>query len=282
MGVTLQERSRYEHWRPSGRRRRFARVMFAIAIIGLIVAAGLFAKSRMTGNSVAVGCRVEGSGTSYTLDQDQAANAATITGIALRDGLPDHAVTIALTAALQESNLHNLEYGDRDSLGLFQQRPSQGWGSPKQLVQPTYAASAFFKQLVKVPSWQSLPVTEAAQRVQRSAAPDEYTKWEDTATDIAAALTGEVPVGLACHYRPFESPAPAPSFTSTLQSETGVTSLAANLTDQRSWSVAAWLIGHADEYRIVSVALRGQRWTAASGAWKPDGNAGSTISVQQS
>ena len=149
-------------------------------------------------------------------------------------------------------------------------------------MQPSYAAAAFYKQLVKVPDWQALPITEAAQQVQRSAAPDEYTKWEDTATDIASALTGEVPVGLACHFRPFESDTPAPAFASTLQSESGVTSLGSGLTDQRSWAVAAWLVGHADEYRIGSVALRGQRWTAKSGAWKPDATAGSAISVQQS
>jgi hypothetical protein len=281
MGVAVETRSQYDHWRPSGRRRRFARVATAVVIFGMLVAVGLLAKSRMKAASVAVGCRVSGSAETYALDQDQAANAATITAVAEREGLPAHAVTVALTAALQESNLHNLEYGDRDSLGLFQQRPSQGWGTPTQLMQPTYAARAFYRALQKVPNWESLPITDAAQKVQRSAAPDEYTKWEDTAQDFAAVLTGQVPVGLACHYRPVATDAPPPSYASTLRAEAGVSSSGANLSDQRSWAVAAWLIGHADEYRISSVALRGQKWTAASGKWQPDAKAGADIAVEQ-
>src|SRR4051812_31294174 len=82
--------------------------------------------------------------TTYTLDVEQAANSTTIAAVGKRLGLPDHAVTVALAAALQESRLQNLAYGDRDSLGLFQQRPSQGWGTSTELVRPSYAAAAFF------------------------------------------------------------------------------------------------------------------------------------------
>ena len=83
-------------------------------------------------------------------------------------------MTVALAAALQESNLLNLPYGDRDSLGLFQQRPSQGWGTAAQILDPAYAASAFYARLVDVPGWESLPVTQAAQLVQSSADPGAY------------------------------------------------------------------------------------------------------------
>ena len=72
--------------------------------------------------------------------------------------------------ALQESGLHNLSYGDRDSLGLFQQRPSQGWGTPAQIMSPRHAAAAFYRRLSRIAGWQAMPVTEAAQTVQHSAA----------------------------------------------------------------------------------------------------------------
>ena len=83
----------------------------------------------------------------FALELDQAANATTIAAVGKRDGLPDHAVTIALATAMQESGLRNLSYGDRDSLGLFQQRPSQGWGTAEQVTTPTYAAAAFYQKL---------------------------------------------------------------------------------------------------------------------------------------
>ena len=82
----------------------------------------------------------------------------------------------ALAAAFQESGLHNLSHGDRDSLGLFQQRPSQGWGTPSQIMDPGYAAGAFYHRLAQVTGWQTTSVTDAAQQVQRSAAPDAYAQ----------------------------------------------------------------------------------------------------------
>ena len=85
-------------------------------------------------------CRVDLDQSSYKLDLEQAQHATTIAAVGKRLGLPDHAVTVALAAAFQESNLHNLAHGDRDSLGLFQQRPSQGWGTPSQVMDPNYAA----------------------------------------------------------------------------------------------------------------------------------------------
>jgi cell wall-associated NlpC family hydrolase len=93
---------------------------------------------------------------------------------------------------LQESDLQNLDYGDRDSLGLFQQRPSQGWGTPAQILNPTYAAGQFYKQLLHVPGWRSMSTTDAAQAVQRSAYPDAYAKWQAQAQTLAAEYTGTV------------------------------------------------------------------------------------------
>jgi hypothetical protein len=116
-------------------------------------------------------------GGSYSITPTQAQNAAIIAAVALRKGLPDHAVTVALATSLQESQLLNLSYGDQDSLGLFQQRPSQGWGTSTQIMDPNYAASAFYDHLAQLSGWQTMPVTEAAQLVQHSATPDAYATW---------------------------------------------------------------------------------------------------------
>jgi hypothetical protein len=103
-------------------------------------------------------------------------------------GLPDRAVVIALATAQQESGLRNIDYGDRDSLGLFQQRPSQGWGTEAQVTDPVYAAGTFFDRLVGVPGWDTGRLTDVAQTVQRSGFPEAYQKHEAMAIDLTAAL----------------------------------------------------------------------------------------------
>jgi hypothetical protein len=122
------------------------------------------------------------------LDAHQMANARTIVAVAQLLQLPPRAAVIALATAYQESWLRNLNWGDRDSLGLFQQRPSFGWGTPKQILSPAYAAAAFYAPLVQLPNWQRLPVTVAAQSVQRSAFPHRYARWELMAATIVDQL----------------------------------------------------------------------------------------------
>jgi hypothetical protein len=143
-------------------------------------------------------CTLSVDGHTYGLDREQAANAQTISRSAAGLGLSHHAVTVALAAAFQESGLHDLTHGDRDSVGLFQQRPSQGWGTPAQLVDTTYASDAFLRALSRVSGWAFMSVAEAAQRVQHSAAPDAYGKWEVEARALARAVTGEIPGALTC------------------------------------------------------------------------------------
>ncbi len=144
-------------------------------------------------------CTVTIDGATSTLTAEQADNAALIAATAKRRGLPAHAVTVALATALQESDLRNVDYGDRDSVGLFQQRPSQGWGTVEQIRDPHFATNQFYDQLELVAGWETLPVTEAAQAVQRSGHPLGYADHEDDARLWARALTGEVPFGaLAC------------------------------------------------------------------------------------
>jgi cell wall-associated NlpC family hydrolase len=129
-------------------------------------------------------------GVSVTLDGDQQANARTIITTGKQLGVPPQGLVVAVATALQESTLRNLDYGDRDSVGLFQQRPSTGWGTVAQLTDPPTAAGKFFRALLQVPGWQSLPVTVAAQTVQRSAFPMAYAKWEALATSLVNSVTG--------------------------------------------------------------------------------------------
>ena len=128
---------------------------------------------------------------------EQMSNARAIVQAGQAMGLPPRAWIIAIATSLQESNLKNLgnlgASNDHDSLGLFQQRPSSGWGTPEQVQNPIYAATAFYKGLIEVPGWDGMPLTQAAQKVQVSAYPDHYAKHEAQADGIIAGLFGSGP-----------------------------------------------------------------------------------------
>lgn len=171
----------------------------------LSAVAGYVVVQYVTGGAGDRGCRVvsaDGTSTAYEFTPEQAVNAATIAAVGTNRNMPERAVTIALATALQESALRNLDHGDRDSLGLFQQRPSQGWGSAQEVTDPAYAANIFYEHLAKVRDYTELPLTVAAQRVQRSGYPDAYAKHEPGATLLAAALTGTSAASLTCEGRP--------------------------------------------------------------------------------
>ncbi len=177
----------------------------------LLAVAGYLTVQYVTGG--APGCEVvsaEDDRTAYEFTPEQAVNAATITAVGTARDLPERAVTIALATALQESALRNIDYGDRDSLGLFQQRPSQGWGTPKEIMDPAYSAAKFYDELVEVPGYTRLPLTVAAQRVQRSGFPEAYAKHETDARLLAAALTGRSAATLTCEGRPGAARAQGP------------------------------------------------------------------------
>jgi cell wall-associated NlpC family hydrolase len=125
-----------------------------------------------------------------SLDAGQLANAWIIYSVGVGLGLPPPAEVVAIATAMQESALENLPYGSSDSLGLFQQRPSQGWGSPAQIMDPVTSARAFYERLVQVADWQSLPVTVAAQDVQHSAYASAYARWQAGATRLVASFAG--------------------------------------------------------------------------------------------
>jgi hypothetical protein len=176
--------------RPSTRRRRSRGRKdnwWPLAIVAAVVLLGV-AWARSAGDVPAEGtCTVDGG--TVTVSAEQARNATTIARVARDRGLPDRAVVIALATAQQESGLRNLDYGDRDSLGLFQQRPSQGWGTPEQVQDPVYAAGKFYDGLVQVPGWDAGRLTDVAQTVQRSGFPEAYQKHEAMAQELTAALT---------------------------------------------------------------------------------------------
>ena len=143
-------------------------------------------------------CTATVGGRTVDLDVEQAENAALITAVSVGRGLPARAATIALATAYQESKLYNLEHGDRDSAGLFQQRPSQGWGTFEQVTDPWYAINAFYDELADVEGYESMEVTDAAQEVQRSGFPEAYADHEADARVLASALTGNSPHAFSC------------------------------------------------------------------------------------
>jgi hypothetical protein len=217
---------------------------------------------------------------SVALDADQMANAATITAVGVRRGLPDRAVVIALATALQESKLRNLAHGDRDSLGLFQQRPSQGWGSPEQIADPRYAAGRFYSALVRVKGWESMRLTDAAQRVQRSAFPEAYEKWSDESIVLAEAMIGRASRAVVCTSddTPARRGVPAAEALGaglrldwgdvTTITDSAVLGLVVSAdADSVGWRYAHWLVAHSKEKGVARVRFGDQQWTAHSGAW---------------
>ena len=125
-------------------------------------------------------------------DSTQRDNATTIVQVGLALGISERGLVVALATAMQESQLYNLGHlganNDHDSLGLFQQRPSMGWGSEAQLTDPVYSATVFYLALQRVSGWESMQVTVAAQRVQRSKFPNAYAKWETDATSLSKQI----------------------------------------------------------------------------------------------
>jgi hypothetical protein len=210
---------------------------------------------------------------------EQADNAATIAGVGMAMGMPDHAVTVALATALQESWLRNLPGGDRDSAGLFQQRPSQGWGTLAQVTDPVHAATAFYAKLRTEPDWPTLSVTQAAQLVQRSATPAAYARWEPVARSLARALTGEDPATLICHNLVLSGP--REDVATVAAAELGTARLSGPQPPTRGWALATWLVAHAARFGLDAVTYDGRTWTAHRGTWSADGPSDGILSLHR-
>ncbi|SES26017.1 hypothetical protein SAMN04487983_103875 [Streptomyces sp. yr375] len=279
----------------------------------LSAVAGYVVVQYVTGGTGDPGCRVVSrgaggaggaGGATYEFTPEQAVNAATIAAVGTDRAMPERAVAIALATALQESGLRNLTHGDRDSLGLFQQRPSQGWGTEAQVTDPAYAASIFYKHLAKVRDYTELPLTVAAQRVQRSGYPEAYAKHEPDAVVLAAALTGTSAATLTCDGRARAVTATGPDAvraalardfgrdalreadadTEAGAEKTSATDTPVTETDGRTvtlpvskdtiaggrsvsecgWQLAHWAVANASALRIERVSYAGREWVAGN------------------
>ncbi|MFF8715697.1 hypothetical protein ACF07T_30340 [Streptomyces sp. NPDC015184] len=303
--------------RHTGRSRLF-RITAALVVLAAL--GGYLAVQYVTGNKLVEGCTVEsadgsdGRARTYRMSPEQASNAATISAVGVSRGMPERAVTIALATALQESGLRNIEHGDRDSLGLFQQRPSQGWGTEEQILDPVYSAGEFYRHLAKVPGYSRLPLTVAAQRVQRSGFPQAYAKHEPDAALLAAALTGRTPAALNCvpprataakadpakvrselvrafgkdvlPAREVTSPdgksaagAPAAGPISVPVRATRASGGGGKDADRRGWELAHWAVARSEALRIDEVSYADRVWKAGAG-WRTERKESGTTEVR--
>ena len=231
-------------------------------------------------------------GTDWYLSPEQADSAALISAVSVRRALPARAATIAIATALQESKLSNISHGDRDSVGLFQQRPSQGWGSREQILDPVFSTNAFYDALIKIDGYQALPITDAAQRVQRSGFPQAYAQHETLSRSWASALAGYSPAALTCTLGAGPkgaTDAQMEAFRARVQRDWGdvalqrestgwstdVTPVAWAAADRTraSWAFAQWTVAVADGNRVTAVAVADRQWSRAKGTWstvRPD------------
>ena len=267
----------------------------AISIVLVVLAAGgaylAYHHVTVTGSGCETGGRQ-----AVGLDTEQAAIAATIAGVADARRLPSGAVTIAYAAAMQESHLHNLAYGDLDSVGVFQQRPSEGWGTRHQLADPVYATGKFFGALVKVPGYLRIPVYQAAQDVQHSADGSAYRNYQRLAASMSGAFTGGRPHAVWCWFAPGNSRAPkVAAVRRQLVRTFGPLDLRLRGGHQAAvaaapaepaaevrvrhraagWAVASWLVTHAASFGISNVRYAGYQWSKTAGrqGWTRDHSA---------
>jgi hypothetical protein len=275
----------YQYQRPSWRR-----PLIVLTVIAVLLAIGAYAAytayQRFVVQVLTVpGCQAGTGNNAIPLDFGQAADAATIAGVAAREHLPTRALTIAYATAFQESKLENLTYGDRDSVGIFQQRPSEGWGTTAELEDPVYASGAFFGALVKVPNYTTVPVYEAAQAVQKSADGFAYQQYAQSGALLADDYT-TMPHAVTCWYSPATQAADdnvspklnLPGAVKGLEStfgQPGHDAVVTSITSARpggsvtvsapsgsGWTVANWLVTNASSYGITQVSYAGYQWKA--------------------
>ena len=182
-------------------RRRTVSALVGVAVLGVVGATGYAVLHHVTPLFTPDGCTATVDGHTVSLSPEQGENAALIAAVSVQRGMPARAASIALATAYQESKLYNLEQGDRDSLGLFQQRPSQGWGTRREILNPYYSVNAFYDALAKVDGYDTMRITEAAQEVQHSGYPEAYAAHEADARTLASALTGNSPHAFTCVVR---------------------------------------------------------------------------------
>lgn len=252
--------------------RRFRRAIVAVLALALVAGAiyAIVAILQRSETLVSERCLAVMGSESYELATDQAANASLITAISVQRGLPPRAASIALATAMQESKLRNINYGDDagpDSRGLFQQRPSQGWGTEAQVMDPVYATNAFYNGLIKIPGYETMEITQAAQQVQRSAFPRAYAQHENMGRAFASALTGHSESALTCELRMPEAAGDPAAVVEELTAAYGPQpatvqgrSVQLDVTGTQAWAVAHWAVANAKSLSITQVDVGGQTW----------------------
>lgn len=252
--------------------RRFRRAIVAVLALALVAGAiyAIVAILQRSETLVSERCVAVMGSESYELATDQAANASLITAISVHRGLPPRAASIALATAMQESKLRNINYGDDagpDSRGLFQQRPSQGWGTEAQVMDPVYATNAFYNGLIKIPGYETMEITQAAQQVQRSAFPRAYAQHENMGRAFASALTGHSESALTCELRMPEAAGDPAAVVEELTTAFGPQpatvqgrSVQLDITGTQAWAVAHWAVANAKSLSITQVDVGGQTW----------------------
>lgn len=245
-------------------------VVLGLVVAGVLVAVTLRDRTPLRSEY----CVAEVGKVRAQLDLEQGRWSALMSAIAQRRGLPPRATTIAIATAFQESKIHNIDYGDRDSVGLFQQRTSQGWGTVEQISDPPYSIGRFYDALEKVRDYEGLEITDAAQKVQRSAHPGAYAQHEDYARALASSLRGYSPAKFTCQINPTRRGSIA-RITRDVGSAFGDIKVMASSDDAaypltgsaadiraRGWAIAHYLVGNAKHLGINQISFGNRQWDA--------------------
>jgi hypothetical protein len=258
-----------------------------LVVLALLAGAGWLGVSALVRSTQKPVCTISAGGMTETFDPEQTANAALIGAISLKRGLPARAATIAITTAYQESKIRNIRFGDRDSLGLFQQRPSQGWGTAEQILDPVYSTNKFYDELVKFKGYETADITTIAQKVQRSAYPEAYRDHEGQGRVLASTLTGWSPAGLTCRLDPATSHATPAQVAAALAQQAGVQGSATGdglmvqaRDGRQAWAVGQWAVANAEGFGITRVSVGDAAWDRAKGdaGWS-GGTASTTVRI---
>lgn len=275
-------------------RRTWRKPLIILAVVVALLAGAAYGGYRVDQHFqqmlIVPGCQAGYGSSAIPLDFEQTRDAATIADVAVYDHLPHQALTIAYATAIQESKLNDVDYGTSDSVGIFQQRPSEGWGSRQQLEDPVYASQAFFERgpsaLTKIPGYATMSVSQAAQKVQRSADGSAYQEWAEEASLLATDFT-TAPHAVTCWYNPssqasangvsgqlnlagavqkleetFGTPRADGVVTSAASANSGKSEIF-NVASGGGWAVANWLVANASSFGITQVSYGGYQWTAS-------------------
>jgi hypothetical protein len=218
-------------------------------------------------------CVAKAGGASTVLTLEQAALTSIIVGLSVRRGLPPRAASIAMATVYQETGIRNLDGGDRDSVGLFQQRPSQGWGTPAQLQDPYYATNRFYDALVKIDGWETGDINDVAQQVQRSGFPEAYRDHESDARVLASTLTGHSPAAFSCLDKQQEAGDAARLQRSLRKTfgamsatrKDGVLTIRARTTTL-AWAYAHFAVANSSTLAVIRVEAFGRTWRTSDTA----------------